>query len=64
MSGFHSGITTCFIVVPTTYTNWLTKNKQTKKNKNEWKKTNKTNGELKPYILVLVNKSENEISMV
>jgi uncharacterized protein YqhQ len=58
MSGFHSGITTCFIVVPTIYTNWLTK-----KNKNAMKENN-TNGGLKLYILVLVNKSQNEINMV
>ncbi len=42
MSGFHSGLTTCFIIMPTTYTNWLTKNKQRNKNNNAMKE-NKTN---------------------
>jgi len=37
MNGFHSGLTKCFIVVPTTYTNWLKKNKETKKNNNAMK---------------------------
>lgn len=41
MNGFHNGLTTHFIVVPTTYTNWLTKNKRTKKNNNAMKEKTK-----------------------
>ncbi len=37
MSGFHNGLTTCFIIVPTTYINWLTNNKETKKNNSAMK---------------------------